>query len=88
MNSVKNYLNGKCQNHLETLYALCFYGKFLLQVDEWPWVKFYEKAKKNTWHMNTIRHCVLPSDVVKTLLPPDVAVVGTRVLYIFDGKYF
>ena len=58
---------------------------FQLQVQNWPWVKFFMKFKQNMWSINNTEHTVLPGDVLPVLKEPRLEARGSRLYYIF-GK--
>ena len=59
--------------------------EFLIQVDEWPWIRFCKKAKRRMWTISEVQHTIVEEDVAKTIDPPDVVMCGTRLLYKFTG---
>ena len=62
------------------------FRKCIIQVDHWPWVKFFTAAKKKGfWTLSDVQYTVLPSDVDRTVQTPDITICGTRLLYHFPG---
>lgn len=49
---------------------------------------FFEKARKNAWVMNEIKHTIEESEAERRMDPPDVFLLDNRLTYIFNSKCF
>lgn len=59
------------------------YECYIIQVTEWPWVKFYSKKsptnKACTWWIENEQQYIISNDeVIKKLLPPTIQMKGRR----------
>ncbi|VDI13633.1 Hypothetical predicted protein [Mytilus galloprovincialis] len=54
-------------------------------VDDWPWVRFFCKAK-NLWTLNDTQHTILHADVHSKITSPDIVMCENRILYKFSGR--
>jgi hypothetical protein len=61
-------------------------NNLIFQVQEWPFVLFFSRTKKNYWMEGDIQHTVISEDILRTIDPPDVKVHGSRIYYMFNGK--
>ena len=59
---------------------------FVLQVDDWPWVRFFSSGRSG-WSECGERHSLVADDVLRVVDPLDIVLHGSRIYYTFtDGE--